>query len=184
MTLPSSNFSFWSLPMIISWACAAAVSATRAPMTLPTSLDVAMRSSSICAPLSASITMLARTMPGRKGVANSNRSRSFDGTRRPLRTGPEDRFSNNECRFSVWRSVIRRYARRRRACAVSRHGVRPREPVAHRPSLFRKLCAAYWTLNSRCCRFEVCGRTSLGHRPHSTASAHCGLCRTCGSSIS
>src|SRR3954464_15785511 len=34
---------------------------------------------------------------------------------------------------------------------------------------------AYWTLNSRCCRFEVCGRTSLGHRPRSTASAHSGL---------
>jgi hypothetical protein len=43
---------------------------------------------------------------------------------------------------------------------------------------------AHWTLNNRCCRFEVCGRTSLDHRPRSTASAHCGLCRTCGSSIS
>ena len=52
------------------------------------------------------------------------------------------------------------------------------------PSPVPQTGAAYWTLKSICCRFEVCGRTPLGHRPRSTASAHCGLCRTCGSSIS
>ena len=49
-----------------------------------------------------------------------------------------------------------------------------REPMAHRCSLSRESRETYWTLKSICCRCEVCGRTSLGQRPRSTAAKACG----------